>query len=620
MVISSSILLLGLLATSQLTTIFQESTVSAPSRLHLSGVRDQSGGERLTVMDRGEVLEEVEVIERRDTGEGRYVLFGANWLDREQYERFGLKLLSIVTSSERGGFGVQEDLSIAGATFEQNLVLIEGLRITDLQTGHHLLNLPLTPSDISGVEVVTGGLSSLYGSGGFGGAVNYYINPSKKEGLFRFGLGSYDYREGFLKFGLPLSSKILTISLNYRSSTGHTTNRDFDIRDLNFYHKDRRNLIYYGFTERDFGAKYFYTPRFDSEWESVRTHLFLIKRVFGGSGITFEPGMLLRKNYDYYLLFRDRPQLYNNRHRSTLFRADLPLTISTRGGLLRFGLDLGYETLTSSRLGDYLRRNISPYLSWEIFLSKRLLTLLSLRYDNFFLERDLTTISSSLIYLPTENLTLGFSAYGTSRLPSVTELRYEALGIRGNPELLPEKATGMELSLDITKKSGKLWAKALFRKGYDLIDWFNSGTGTIARNLNADTVGLNVGLDWTLRRHRLFFSYTYLNHIGKDLLYSRYLGNYLRHNLQIGVSLDLPEGLKINPHISYQKRYRQDGKVLINFNLEKRLTRNLTFYLWGRNLLNEKYYEIKYHEAGRGVEGIPMWIGAGLKIGIDFNR
>jgi len=562
----------------------------------------------------GEKLDEIEVIERSEFEERRR--YGAGWIDGETYSKVNLKPLSVVGLIQRGGFGVQEDVSIAGATFEQNLVLFEGLRITDLQTGHHLMNLPVSSFDVLGVEVMSGALSAVYGSGAFGGALNFHLTPSKKGLGLNIGMGSFDLREAQIRLGLPLDSKVFTFSLNHKTSSGHTNNRDFDIRLINIYHKEETNLIFYGFLEKDFGAKYFYTPRFDSEWESTRTHLLIYKRSFALGETLFEPGVIVRRNYDYYQLIRSNPQTYFNQHRSTLFRANLPLKIATRRGNLNVGVELSYESLVSSRLGSYLRRSISPYFSWETLNINKLQTLLTFRYDNNFREKDIVTVSSTFLYPLREWLNFRFSVFHTSRLPSVTELRYEAYGIRGNPNLLPEKALGTEFSFDVLKGKTRMRTFTLFRKGYNLIDWFNNGTGTIARNVDTDTIGLGFEVERVLGDHRMQISYTYLNLIGKDLIYSRYLGNYLRHNFQLGFSLNLPQGYRLHPSVSYEKRLGQDGKVFLNLYFEKSLSRNLLLYVWAKNLLNERYYEIKYHEAGRGVEGIPRWVGMGLKFGM----
>ena len=98
---------------------------------------------------------------------GRNVLI----LDRQEIERRAatsiadlLGGLPGVDARNRGPFGVQTDLEVAGATFSQILVLMDGVRINDPQTGHHNLNLPLEPGDLERVEVVYGGGSAIHGS------------------------------------------------------------------------------------------------------------------------------------------------------------------------------------------------------------------------------------------------------------------------------------------------------------------------------------------------------------------------------------------------------------------------------------------------------------------------
>lgn len=50
---------------------------------------------------------------------------------------------------QRGPMGTQADISIRGGTFDQTLILLNGVNVTDPQTGHHNLNLPV---DIESIE------------------------------------------------------------------------------------------------------------------------------------------------------------------------------------------------------------------------------------------------------------------------------------------------------------------------------------------------------------------------------------------------------------------------------------------------------------------------------------
>ena len=74
---------------------------------------------------------------------------------------------------ERGPDGAQADLSIRGSTFDQVLVLVNGIRVSDSQTGHHNMDLPLPFESVRQVEILHGTGSTLYGSDAIGGAVNF---------------------------------------------------------------------------------------------------------------------------------------------------------------------------------------------------------------------------------------------------------------------------------------------------------------------------------------------------------------------------------------------------------------------------------------------------------------
>src|SRR5207253_7791651 len=65
---------------------------------------------------------------------------------------------------ERAPNGVQTDLSIRGGTFGQTLVLVDGQRMNDAQSGHHNMDIPLPLEAISRIEVLRGCGSTLYGS------------------------------------------------------------------------------------------------------------------------------------------------------------------------------------------------------------------------------------------------------------------------------------------------------------------------------------------------------------------------------------------------------------------------------------------------------------------------
>lgn len=531
-------------------------------------------------------------------------------IPQEELKSFGYTPYSGLDVRERGGFGVHENLSLRGTTFEENLVLLEGVRISDLQTGHHLMHLPFSANHLKALEILPGGASPLYGAGGFGGALNFLLEPSKQGVRSKLGFGSYDLLEYGLNLGIPLfKEKLFQLNLEEKKANGFIWNRDFDIRTFNLYTKNSKEVLFYGFVEKDFGARNFYSSKFDTEFEETRTHLFLWKRLFSMGSLSFEPAFLYRNNQDYYLLNRKNPDFYKNIHLSNLYRINLPLAYAWEDHIFTFGLEASYENLKSSRLKEYLRRNLSVFGGIKSKLRERVFITLQTRFDHYLGEKDFLSLGGGLAYLIREDLKLRTSINYSYRLPSVIELRYYAIGIKGNPNLSVEKALNTEVGIDYGGNLGEASFTLFYRKGQDLIDWVATSLGTVAKNLHLKTIGGTFDIRKSIGYHRVFFSYTYLNQSGEDLDYARYNGNYLRHNLSVGTILSLPYKLFFKGQLNYQRRLNQEGVPLIDVELEKEFKSKWKLSIWIKNLLDKKYYELKWYGTGKGVLMPPQWMG-----------
>src|SRR5665213_2247912 len=80
--------------------------------------------------------------------------------------------------SERMGVDVygrsaaQADISLRGSTAEQTLVLVDGVRVSDVQSSHYALDLAVPLNAIERVEILRGAGSAMYGPDGIGGVIN----------------------------------------------------------------------------------------------------------------------------------------------------------------------------------------------------------------------------------------------------------------------------------------------------------------------------------------------------------------------------------------------------------------------------------------------------------------
>lgn len=525
--------------------------------------------------------------------------------------KLGPERFSNLQFRERGEFGVQQDLSIRGSTFEQNLVVFEGIRLSDPQTGHHLMNLPFTQEELSSVELLAGGASALYGPGGFGGAINFNLKKPEKGVFLSGGYGSYDLWEMKGSLGFELGNTPLGINLSQQKSNGFIWNRDFDIRTFNTYVKDQSKLIFYGFQEKDFGARNFYTTKYNTEWEETRTHLFVAKKNFYGNSWFFEPALLYRIHYDTYLLDRNNPDFYKNQHKSQVLRANLPLRVEKRLADYVVGVEASYETLDSSRLGDHVRQGLGAYFWIYPKISDKFFPSLGVRYDSLAKNEDLFSYYLGLAYLINPKLKTRASFSFSYRAPSFTELYYDSPYTKGNPGLSNEKAYNSEIGFDYKTSHVALSGTLFYRTGKDIIDWIKVGAITQAQNIEElKTLGATMDLNIAFNRIKPFLSYTYLNQVAKNLSSARYQGSYLRHNLVGGVYAKLPWDIDLIVSANLRKPYRANEIYLLNLELKKQFKTGVGLSLWGKNLLDEEYEEIK------GVKAWPQTFG----LRIEFKK
>src|SRR5216683_4513087 len=103
-----------------------------------------------------------------------------------------LRLDPSVDVRQRAPNGLQADISIRGGTFGQTLILVDGQRMNDAQSGHHNMDLPLPIEAISTIEVLRGSGSTMYGSDAVGGVVNIITRrPEASEFRLRTAVGNF---------------------------------------------------------------------------------------------------------------------------------------------------------------------------------------------------------------------------------------------------------------------------------------------------------------------------------------------------------------------------------------------------------------------------------------------
>ncbi len=159
--------------------------------------------------------------------------------------------------------GTEADLSIRGTTFEETLILVNGLRLNDVQTGHNNLDIPFPFESVQRIEVLKGAGSTLYGSDAMGGAVNF-ITAVPQTSEIRLGAGIGNWGTNQQNGALTLVRKQFSEELTFvrELSTGFIPDRDY--RNLAIASESRINTalgasdVLMGISDRPYGAAGFY--------------------------------------------------------------------------------------------------------------------------------------------------------------------------------------------------------------------------------------------------------------------------------------------------------------------------------------------------------------------------
>ena len=238
-----------------------------------------------------------------------------------------LQQVSGVDLRRRGVPGTQADLYIRGGGFDQTLLLIDGMKMDDIQTGHHTLNLLLPIQLIERIEIIKGPASRIFGQNAFNGAINIVTKtlPKSDKKLFEVMVSNPTFGS-FKQFGFLINSRLLLkekfnaqLTFSRSKSDGYRYNTDYS-NDFFFFKseiKTKKNPINItsGFTEKKFGANGFYaSPSAVDQYEETQASFVGISTVFGSEKLLIRPKLYWRRGQDEYIYIRNNPSVYRNLH------------------------------------------------------------------------------------------------------------------------------------------------------------------------------------------------------------------------------------------------------------------------------------------------------------------
>jgi len=510
-----------------------------------------------------------------------------------------LKSDSSVDIEQRAPNGVQADLSIRGANFEQSLVLLNGLRMNDAQSGHHDMDLPLPLEAVSRVEVLHGAGSTLYGADAAGGAVNFITTPpTATEFRLRMGLGNFGFNQEHIVGAFLAKKWSERITADRDFSEGFIPDRDYrssSIASETFVATSLGSTdILVAASDRPFGADQFY-GNFPS-WERTKTWFTSISQELGSNT---DAAFAYRRHSDEFVLFRDDPSIYENNHISQSWQADLRRRFTFHHDWkLSYGAEGDGDEIDSNNLGHHERERGAAYLNLDLHPAQRFTMSLGGREEVFTGNHaEFAPAIAAGLWL-TNTLRLRASASRAFRLPTYTDLYYSDPANIGNPLLKPESAWDFEGGPEWNPR-GRLSAQvtAFFRREHNDIDYVRTSASTPWQATNINYIGffgLESAAKFRLPRAgdvELAYTFLHANQQVQAGLSSKYVFNYPSHNATFGWTGQCKRLFSIRTRVGATQRVEQGTYALWDLSLagNQRLVRP---YLQFSNLGNTSYEEI----------------------------
>lgn len=488
----------------------------------------------------------------------------------------------------RGVGGTQSDISIRGGSFDQVLILLNGVNLTDPQTGHYNLNIPVELSDVVRVEVLQG--SSIYGANAFSGAINIITENNNPSNIStQLSAGSFNSYLQNITANYNQNNFRTLASVTHKSSEGYITNTDYDILNV-FSHTNLSSAslgkfdLQLGYQTKAYGANAFYSFDYPHQFDYNKALFGSFNWNYSKNNLIINAQSYYRQHYDRFELFRNMdkaPTWYttHNYHLTDVIGGKLNSNIITDLGKFTLGIDIRNEHISSNALGIILHEVVqNTYDKSHPFTKSdnRLLSSGTLNYSKYFellyfsigLSETYsekygfsTTGGIDLTYLINDYSRFNFSANSAQRLPTFTDLYLQNSIQKADVNLKPEQSKSFELSYTSKFNQFKVNASAYYRIGTNVIDWVKlpDSPKWQSKNLaDINALGSDINIQYNfinsfIRTIKLDYSYLNIDKKATDFD-SKYALDYLKHKFAVAIQHNIFRNISAMWKIGYFDR------------------------------------------------------------------
>ncbi|MDQ0594357.1 vitamin B12 transporter [Chryseobacterium ginsenosidimutans] len=504
----------------------------------------------------------------------------------------------------RGANGVQSDIGFRGSSSEQVLLLLNGIRMSDSQTGHNSMNLPIDLEDVERIEIIKGPGARRFGQNAYAGVINV-ITKTHIGKRVKISAEAGDYETYGFGLNAQLGNEKFSNSLqaNSNSSQGYMYNTDYEIRNV-FYQsklniKDGDIRLQAGFSEKKFGANGFYSSaKAVDQYEETQASVVSLAHQQTFGNLKIHSNVYWRRGQDMYLYNREKPEIYRNMHIGNNVGGEVNSSYEWAFGTTGIGVELRKEFLASNNLGDRNRfvsqvffehhfslfdkkLNISPGISWANYSTE----------GNFFYP------GLDVGYNFNQNNKIYGNISKVSRVPTFTDLFYVSKTEVGNPNLLPENAVSAEIGYQYQTKNILAKVSGFLRDSHNSIDWTKVSLNDpvwYAQNIG-DTSSKGVEFELNHRINdwlKYSVGYTYLdnklNSAGEFA--ARYLLDNLKHQFVAKLETKFLKNFTNELVYRYNQRLNNGSYNLLDEKLSF-AKKDFSVYVLINNVTNTSYTE-----------------------------